>query len=438
MAFKITNPLTSSSPFQKHEPGHRFNLDEKLLNEKIDKTVKDAKNFKLDVPNFSKMSLGEMQQTSTPTTAQNFKKFNEGISAKLEQGAYDRATGTTDSRGGEASDRAFGDYAGALGNSQYYGERDQFGGRKQGVAEKKGGGLEADQRGPYAARDVAVPFSTMSKAQQKAKGLSRAEKKLQKELPYLSNYADYVPTQINPMYNDPNSGAFSNQIRRDQAAGVVGQGGRFDGASRLSKDNDQNFYGPNQSAHSYMGGYMHQDGFGNVSNRMFRPTDEMNDPFTQAVGSGGRDYRIGGGGDQRNEIRIGEAVGASSEAFNAIQDAISSGNFELANEILSSAQSGINETFQNPDKFSGTRAGSGGARYLNSPGEFYGNRVRDNFQYRTDQSNNSYNNEFLPTRNEQVDQEAMARLNAEKMRQMGIRMGNADYSVDFDTRGGQF
>ena len=95
----------------------------------------------------------------------------------------------------------------------------------EGVAEKKGGGLEADQRGPYAARDVAVPFSTMSKAQQKAKGLSRAEKKLQKELPYLSNYADYVPTQINPMYNDPNSGAFSNQTRRDQAAGVVGQAG---------------------------------------------------------------------------------------------------------------------------------------------------------------------------------------------------------------------
>jgi len=445
MAFKIPNPLTTSSPFQKHEPGHRFNLDEKLLNEKIDKTIEGAKNFKLDVPNYSKMSLGKMQQTATPTTAQNFKKFNEGISAKLEQDAYDRATGTTDSRGGEASGRAFGDYAGALGNSQYYGEVDQFGGKKQGVAEKKDGGLEVDPRGTYAARDVAVPFysNTNKKGKidsktQKRLGLSKAEKKLQERLPYLSNYASPMPTLINPMYYDLNSPGYNNQIRRDEAAGVDGQAAMLIGNSRLSKDNDQNFYGPNSSAHSYMGGYMHKDGFGNVSNRMFRPTDEMNDPFTQAVGSRGRNYRIGGGLDEGNEMRIGEAVGASNEAFNAIQDAISSGNFELANEILAGAQSNINDTFKNTNTYAGTREGSEGTKYLISPGSFFGGRVRDNLQYRTDQSNNSYNNEFLPDRNEQVDQEAMARLNAEKMRQMGIRMGNADYSVNFDTRGGQF
>jgi len=140
-------------------------------------------------------------------------------------------------------------------------------------------------------------------------------------------------------------------------------------------------------------------------------------------------------------MRVGEAVGASKEAFNAIQDAISSGNFELANEILAGAQSNINEDFTNTNIYAGTSGkgvGKGKAIYLNSPGDFFGGRVRDNLQYRTDQSNNSYNNEFLPDRNEQVDQEAMARLNKEKMRQMGIRMGNADYSVNFDTRGGQF
>ena len=440
MAFKIPNPLTTSSPIQKHEPGHRFNLDEKLLNEKIDKTIEGAKNFKLDVPNYSKMSLGKMQQTATPTTAQNFKKFNEGISAKLEQDAYDYATRTTDTRGGEASGRAFGDYAGALGKSQYYGERDQFGRQQRGVSEAKGGGLEADPQGPYAPRDVAVPFSTMSKDQQKAKGLSRAERKLQKEMPYLSNYADFMPTEINPFYFNPNSGGYSNQIRRDEAAGVDGQASMLDGTSMLDKDNDQNFYGPNSSVHSYMGGYMHKDYLGNVTNKRFTPQMEENDPFTQAIGSRGRNYRLGGGLDEGNEMRVGEAVGASKEAFNAIQDAISSGNFELANKILAGAQSNINDTFKNTNTYAGTSGKKpiGGQIRLYSPGDFFGGRVRDNLQYRTDQSNNSYNNEFLPDRNEQVDQEAMARLNKEKMRQMGIRMGNADYSVNFDTRGGQF
>lgn len=439
MAFKIPNPLTKSSPFQKHKPGHRFNLDEKLLNEKIDKTIEGAKNFKLDVPNYSKMSLGKMQQTATPTTAQNFKKFNKGISAKLEQDAYDYATGTTDSRGGEASGRAFGDYAGALGDYRYYGERDQFGRQQRGLREAEGGGLVADPRGPYASRDVAVPFSTMSKAQQKAKGLSRAEKKLQKRLPYLSNYADYVPSQINFQYNDPNSGEFSNQLRRDANAGVRGQAAMFNGAGDLDQIGDvKNFYGDDAMVHSYMGGYMHKDGFGNISNRSFIPEQEENDPFTQAIGSRGRNYRIGGSSDQQNELRIGEAVGASNEAFNAIQAAINSGDFKAANEILAGAQSSINNTFKNPRTYAGTIEGRGRIKYLYSPGDFFGGRVRDNLRYRADQSSNSYNNEFLPNRNEQVDQEAMARLNAEKMRQMGIRMGNADYSVNFDTRGGQF
>ena len=441
MAFKIPNPLTTSSPIQKHEPGHRFNLDEKLLNEKIDKTIEGAKNFKLDVPNYSKMSLGKMQQTATPTTAQNFKKFNEGISAKLEQDAYDYATRTTDTRGGEASGRAFGDYAGALGNSQYYGERDQFGQRDFGKREAEQGGIEYDPRGPYASRDVAVPFYSNSKEDIKKMKRGKA-KDMQKDFPYLSNYADYVPTQINPMYFDTNSGAYNNQIRRDDSNDVVGQAGMLRGNSRLSIDNDQNFYGPNSSAHSYMGGYMHKDGFGNVSNRMFRPSDEMNDPFTQAIGPNGRNYRMPtyGASDQM-EVRVGEAVGASKEAFNAIQAAINSGDFKAANEILAGAQSNINEDFTNTNIYAGTSGkgvGKGKAIYLNSPGDFFGGRVRDNLQYRTDQSNNSYNNEFLPDRNEQVDQEAMARLNKEKMRQMGIRMGNADYSVNFDTRGGQF
>ena len=429
MAFTIKNPLQKASPLQQHVEGHPFNLEQQLQKERVEETVKNAKNFKLKTNNF------DLSQTPKKSTVlDNFKKFNANLTKKMNQSSLDRATGTADSRGGEAKRKAFGDYATALGNSQYYGEKDQFGQEDRGFAEKERGGIELDPRGPYAARDVAVPFSTLSKAAQKRAGLNRAQRKLQKELPYLSNYADYVPSQINQMYIDPNSGAFSNQVRRDALAGVVGQKGTLAGAIRLSKDNDQNFYGPNQSAHSYMGGYMHRDGFGNVSTRMFRPTDEMNDPFTQAVGPGGKNYRLGGASDQQAELRIGEAVGASNEAFNAIQNAINSGNFELANEILSSAQAGINNTFKNTDTYAGTRRGYGDSRVLDSPGTFFGGRVRDNLQYRTDQSSNLYNQDYLPTRNEEIDRAAYNKYLMEKMRQT---VRDTDYSLNFDTRGGE-
>ena len=136
MAFKINNPLSSSSsssPFAQNKPGRRFSLDEKLEKERQEKAAKEIANFELSTTDLSNMSLGKMQQALNPTkkpgeqTIADFKKFNKGVSAKLEQDAYDRATGTTDSRGGEASSRAFEDYKDRLATSKQYGKMDQFG-----------------------------------------------------------------------------------------------------------------------------------------------------------------------------------------------------------------------------------------------------------------------------------------------------------------------
>ena len=66
-----------------------------------------------------------------------------------------------------------------------------------------------------------------------------------------------------------------------------------------------------------------------------------------------------------------------------------------------------------------------------------GYRTKDNLQFRTNQASNLYDTDYMPTRNEEVDLEASSRYNMEKLRQMGLRSRNSDYSVSFDPRSGR-
>ena len=85
----------------------------------------------------------------------------------------------------------------------------------------------------------------------------------------------------------------------------------------------------------------------------------------------------------------------------------------------------------------GVTDSAGDRRYVDNPGALMGYRTKDNFQFRTNQASNLYDTDYMPTRNEEVDLEASNRYNMEKLRQMGLRSRNSDYSVSFDPRSGR-
>ena len=375
----------------------KFNLKNQLIKDEFAR----LKNFNLD------------ERSSEPS-------LSEGFANRI-------ATGTDESRSTESKGRAFGDYSDRLGDSKFYGERDQFGTARRDVSADPSTGDLVVGGDSYAMRDFNVPFNEAG---------GGSNKRMRKKYPLMTSYSDPMPDEINPMYINPNKGLgrdYVSQQIRNRDAGV---------------DYDEN------AISSF------QQGSGT---QYFRPSN-MNtfestigrDPATR-TNRGGADYRIGD--EPSDEMDKQEkfaryAMNARDTANQAVQNAIDSGNFEEAQNILNSGFNTIADDlgdYQNPNKaWRGTnypsRTGGGeegaprmGERpMLYNPGSFYGSRVKDNLEYRRDASADKYNTEYLPTRSEEVDREAYKRLQAQRFRNIGNRFrGNVDDRTGDVNYGGQ-
>ena len=410
MAFTIKNPLQKASPLQQHVEGHPFNLEQQLQKERVEEAIKNAKNFKLKTNNF------DLSQTPKKSTVlDNFKEFNANLTKKMNQSSLDRATGTADSRGGEAKEKAFEDYKRRLGNSKQYGTTDQF---KTYSYLGPEGSREAKEGYSYR------PISNMFGGEGKGKN---------RKYPVLSNiYQERNGARSSQMYVDPNSPEYGNFVRREIALG------------------NPDFFN-DDAANSYMGGtYNTRSGVDYPQE--FYDENNFRNPFERTLASQTR----GGGFNfnpkesltdfKRQEAEALNAREASNFATEQYAQAMQSGNYEEAQAILSAANSrlqspsddgGFGYTSYRDDGMygvTGGRGAKGGRYYLQSPGVFFGNMTKDNMQYRTDQASNLYNQDYLPTRNEEIDRAAYNKYLMEKMRQT---VRDTDYSLNFDTRGGE-
>ena len=325
------------------------------------------------------------------------------------------ATGTDESRGSDSKSRAFGDYSNRLGDYKFYGEQDQYGTSVGDVTNDERTGDLMVKGDYYAKRDFNVPFNEAGGGD---------NKKIRKKYPLISSYADPMPGQINPMYINPNEGLgrdYVSQQVRNRDAGVD-----YDqtAIARFGQGDGTQYYMPSQ-----------MNTFESTIGR---------DPSTRS-NLGGGDYVIGSkeqGFDSEElgtqEASARSAMNARNTANQAVKDAIDSGNFEEAQNILNSGFNTISEEYgdyQKPNKaWRGTGYGSrtregteGGPKkserpVLQNPGMFYGSRVKDNLEYRRDASADKYNTEYLPTRSEEVDREAYGRLQKQRFKNVGNRV----------------
>jgi hypothetical protein len=430
MAFKINNPLSSSSsPLAQHKPGHRFSLDKKLEKERQEKAAKEIANFELSTTDLSNMSLGKMQQALNPTkkpgkqTIADFNKFNKGLSAKLEQDAYDRATGTTDSREGEASSRAFEDYKDRLSTSKQYGMMDQFG--VYSGLDKENESRESQEGYTY------LPIGNMFG------GNSEGDNK---KYPVLSSkYGDNNGNLTSNMFVNPNSAEYGNFARREASLGNE----RFIPNNPFNKDISES-----GATNSYMGGTFNARS-GVDYPQEFYDENQFQNPGQRLMGS----TDVGGfrfnpennlAGFANQEEQALNARNASNYAVAEFRKALAAGDKAGAQTILDAANNqlqtstrdgGFGYTAKRDDGMygvGGLKNSAGDRRYVNSPGVLFGYRTKDNLQFRTDQASNLYDTDYMPTRSEEVDLEASNRYNMEKLKQMGIKDANRDYSINFN------
>ena len=411
MAFTIKNPLQKASPLQQHVEGHPFNLEQQLQKERVEETIKNAKNFKLKTNNFDLT-----QNVKKPSVLDKFEKFNTEMRKKINQYGLDAATGTADSRGGEAKRKAFEDYRKRLGTAKQYGTTDQF--KTYSYLGPEG---SREEKEGYSYR----PISNMFGGEGKGKN---------RKYPVLSNiYQERDGARSSRMYVDQNSPEYGNFVRREIALG------------------NPDFFN-DEAANSYMGGTYNTTS-GVDYPQEFYDINNFRNPFERTLGS----QKRGGGfsfnpkesltGFKTQEAEALNAREASNFATEQFAQAMQSGNYEEAQAILSAANSrlqspsdegGFGYTSYRDDGMYGVTGGPGVAKdnryYLNSPGVFFGNRTKDNLQFRTDQASNLYNQDYLPTRNEEIDRAAYNKYLMEKMRQT---VRDTDYSFNFDTRSGE-
>lgn len=369
----------------------RFNLKNQLIKDEFAR----LKNFKLSD-----------ERSPEPSAAE---QFGNRI-----------AMGTDESRASDSKSRAFGDYSNRLGDYKFYGEQDQYGTSVGDISADPRTGDLVVKGDYYAKRDFNVPFNEAGGGD---------NKKIKKNYPLISSYADPMPSQINPMYVNPNEGLgrdYISQQVRNRDAGVD-----YDqtAIARFGQGDGTQYYMPSQT-------------------NTFESTIGR-DPSTRS-NRGGADYVIGsnfnGSGKlmkeelDTQEASARSAMNARNTANQAVKDAIDSGNFDEAQNILNSGFNTISEeygNYQKPNKaWRGTGYGSrtqegteGGPRMgerpvLQNPGMFYGSRVKDNLEYRRDASADKYNTEYLPTRSEEVDEEAYKRLQKQRINNAKFRMEN--------------
>lgn len=383
----------------------RFSLKNQLLKDQMNKfqsnTVKP-----LTIPKFNmglsrndgKSSFDIAAENLGKDARENFNKFSKATSKELDAFGKRMDQTADDLR----KTRALNEYRSRLRDERYEGEN-QYGSNKN-------------------QRDLTVPFvdsSTYDKQQRKdlIKELGKGNVK---NYPYLSSYAKGSLDLINFNRIRPGDPDFNNQQRRNQAAGVdydQGAVNRYDGTTGqnagLTPLTDEYYYAP-------------------VGDRFARAVGRNPDEVGEFVLN---DYDVAPGSMNNYERMAAAAVQASLMAQSSLDQALAAGDFEAAENILSTSQSGIQDlgfyAENNPAK--GVSGGPGVSRkgifYLDSPGEFYGTRVADNLKFRTDRAAETYKDAL-----ESLERNAYTQKILNNVRSMRERDISADLRKGLDPR----
>ena len=400
-----------ASPFKQK----RFNLSGQLLKDKI-ASLKNDGSLTVQAPAMP-TSLSEMNAITNPqkpSISENFRNASQPMldSAKKigDDFSMGLATGSKESRLSDSEKRAFTDYSARLGDNKFAGEVDQYGMK---------GGLNSEGQS-FIRRDFSVPFSENGSS-------GNVSRYNSKNYPVLSSYASQAPRQITMNDTDTTNTDYLNQQKRRESRGL----------SFNQFDVNQEGQGNNFGIMNPMSTFQNYVGMGGKQGR--------NRDFKFSLGANKGDYNT----QEANAIKAMEASKIASQSFS---NAIGSGSYSNAREIFANDFDKLSGkdfygTYRGtgpntPEDRSyrgvfgrGNAAGegkaAGGYQYLRDPGNFYGQRVKDNMEYRVKNANTLYENDYLPTRTEDVDKEAYSRVQK-------LRFNNMmkDFNTEFDPKSG--
>jgi len=380
----------------------RFSLKNQLLKDQMNKfqsnTVKP-----LTIPKFNmglsrndgKSSFDIAAENLGKDARENFNKFSKATSKELDAFGKRMDQTADDLR----KTRALNEYRSRLRNERYEGEN-QYGSNKN-------------------ERYLTVPFvdSNTYDKQQRKDLIKELGKKNVKNYPYLSSYAQKSLDLIDFNRKRPGDTDYNNQQRRNKKAGVPydqGAVNRYDGTTGqnagLTPLTDEYYYAP----------------YGDKFARAFGKNPDKVGEFV---------LNDSPGGFNNAERMAAAAVQASRMAQNSLDQALAAGDFEAAENILSTSQSGIEDlgfyAENNPTRgvFGGPGESRKGIYYLDSPGEFYGTRVADNLKFRTDRAAEAYKDAL-----ESLERNAYTQKILNNVRSMRERDISADLRKGLDPR----
>ena len=402
------------SPFKQK----KFNLSGQLLKDKIQE-LKNMPRPTVQAPPMptSASEMYAITNPQKPSISENFGNATKPMLDKARQLSRDFsmgvATGTNESRLSDSEERAFIDYSARLGDDKFVGEVDQYGMR---------GGLNGEGQS-FVRRDFSVPFSENGSN-------GNVSRYNSKNYPVLSSYANQAPRQITMNDENPTDPDYLNQQKRREARGLSFN--QFD----VNTEGQGNYFGtmnPMSTFQNYVG-----RGGKEGKNKDFKFVSKYANP-------------VGYDKEEQNAIDSMEASNIASQSFN---DARNSGSYSNAREIFDNDFEKIRNVVgryrgtgpNTPEdrsyvgvKGRGNAAGEGrakdGYQYLDDPGNFYGQRVKDNMEYRIVNANTLYENDYLPTKKEEVDKEAYSKVQALRFKNM---MNDFNNKPKFDVKSGMF
>ena len=397
------------SPFRQK----RFSLSNQLFQDKM-KELKSNGSLTVQAPamptTFSEMNA--ITNPQKPSISENFRNASQSMLDSAQKIGDDfsmgLATGSKESRLSDSEKRAFIDYSARLGDNKFVGEVDQYGMK---------GGLNSEGQS-FIRRDFSVPFSENGSS-------GNVSRYNSKNYPVLSSYASQAPRQITMNDKDTTNTDYLNQQKRRESRGLSFN--QFD---------------------------VNQEGQGNN----FGIMNPMS-TFQNYVGMGGRqgrnrDFKFSGLGNtpkgtyNKQEEDAKKAIQASNIASQSFSDAMGSGSYSNAREIFANdfdklsgedfygEYQGTGPNTPNDRSYRGVTGrgyADGGYQYLTNPGLFYGQRVKDNMQHRIVNANTLYENDYLPTRTEDVDKEAYSKVQKLRFNNM---MDDFNNRPKFDPKSG--
>ena len=333
----------------------RFSLKSQLLKDKM-ASFANRKPIKI-----TPTSIDMFDQDDKKPLGQNIvDEFNKNTQKQVDEarsGLQNFRENIASIQGDAIREQALPEFRKRLSNPEFDDVKDQY------------GQYERRQDGQrYSTRGLNVPFD----GEKSYRGDDKNLKKLTKKYPYIASYLKPKTKIINNMAQNLQDADYVNQQMRNMRAGAdydmlaVNQGQANRGGllpfSQPGIDPFQAVVGPNVAKYD---------------SRMF----EDNRGKLMEKGS----Y----GAENQNALAFA-AINASDNARTALQEALAAEDYAAAEGILADAQSLIEKDFFSGDAFSGARKGGGRQMYLDSPGVFFGNRVKDNLAFRTGEAKKVY------------------------------------------------